>query len=171
MATGRSRAAVSPPGAGTRVPHPDTGGTATIRLLSDATGGAVTVWESARARGDTGGPGLHSHPGFDEVFYVLTGEYEFTVSGETVEAPTGTAVFVPRGAFHTFTSRGNAAARLLAIAIPGGIEDFFEEMASSPPRAGPAEVREKHRIRSPNRGTSPDNGGVREYGPGGPNSA
>lgn len=110
------------------LPRPDTGGTVTIKLPAEATDGAVTVWESRRASGDTRGPGLHTHPGFDELFYVLSGEYQFTAAGERFIAPTGTLVCIPRGVFHTFASTGAEEGRLLSFGVPGGIEDFFEEM-------------------------------------------
>lgn len=122
---------VVPPGGGKAVPRPDTGGTVTLKLTRESTGGAITVWESNRAAGDTGGPGLHSHPGFDEVFYVLAGEYLFTIDGTEFPAPAGTLAFIPRGAFHTFASTGRVDGRLLAFAVPGGVEDFFEEMAAA----------------------------------------
>lgn len=122
---------VVPPGGGKAVPRPDTGGTVTLKLTRESTGGAITVWESNRAAGDTGGPGLHSQPGFDEVFYVLAGEYLFTIDGTEFPAPAGTLAFIPRGAFHTFASTGRVDGRLLAFAVPGGVEDFFEEMAAA----------------------------------------
>ncbi len=127
----RRQPIVVPVGGGKSLPRPDTGGVVTIKLSSEMTGGACTIWESKRAGGDTGGPGVHSHPGFDETFYVLAGEYQFTIGHEKVIAPTGTTVFVPRGTFHTFSSTGLSEGRLLAFAVPGGIEDFFEEMASA----------------------------------------
>jgi mannose-6-phosphate isomerase-like protein (cupin superfamily) len=122
---------VVPPGGGTTFPRPDTGGAVTIKLAREATGGAITVWESHRSTGDTRGPGVHSHPGFDEMFYVLAGEYEFTAAGRRFAAPAGTFVFLPRGMFHTFVSTGAADGSLLGFGVPGGIEDFFEEAAST----------------------------------------
>ncbi len=118
-----------PPGGGKAVPRPDTGGTVTVKLSRESTGGAITVWESDRDAGDTGGPGVHAHPGFDEGFYVLSGEYLFTIDGTEFAAPAGTFAFVPRGAFHKFGSSGRIEGRLLGFAVPGGVEDFFEEAA------------------------------------------
>jgi quercetin dioxygenase-like cupin family protein len=120
---------VVPPGAGTTLPRPEIAGVVTIKLAGEATGGAITVWESSRAAGDVGGPGVHSHPGFDEMFYVLAGEYEFTAGGQRFTAPAGTFVLMPRGIFHTFASIGPTEGRLLHLGVPGGIEDALEEMA------------------------------------------
>lgn len=115
------------PGEGTTLPRPDTGGEVTIKLSSEGTGGVLTAWESRRRAGDNRGTALHSHPGFDETFYVLAGEYAFTASRRTFRAPAGTLVFIPRGVFHTFASTGAVPARLLSFVVPGGVEDFFEE--------------------------------------------
>ena len=129
MKTDRTGLLVVPPGDGPTLSRPDEGGVVTIKLPSEMTGGAVTVWESHRLAGDTRGPGVHSHPGFDEMFYILAGTYAFTVAGRRFTASAGTFVFVPGGIFHTFASRGDLEARLLHLAVPGGIEDCFEEAA------------------------------------------
>jgi mannose-6-phosphate isomerase-like protein (cupin superfamily) len=117
------------PGGGTTISWRETGGVVTIKLASETTGGAVTVWESYRAAGDTEEPGVHSHPGFDEMFYVLAGEYAFRAGGRRFTVPPGTFVLMPRGIFHTFASTGIIEGRLLQIGVPGGIEDALAEMA------------------------------------------
>ena len=137
------------PGEGKTLPRPDTGGAVTIKLSSAATGGAITVWESVRPAGDRRGPGLHSHPRFDEIFYVLGGEYQFLAGGEEFAAPSGTLVFVPRGIFHTFANTDAGEGRLLSLAVPGGVEDFFEEMAFADDEARPEAVGRKHGILFP----------------------
>ena len=103
------------------------GGLATIKLPSEMIGGAATVWESRRSAGDTRGPGLHSHPGFDEMFYVLAGEYAFTAGGRRFTATSGTFIFMPGAIFHTLASTGSLEGRLLHVAMPGAMEDFFGE--------------------------------------------
>jgi len=105
--------------------RPATGGSVTIKVAS----GAVTVFEARRKAGDAGGPGLHSHQGFDETFYVLSGEWEFVAGDETVIAAAGTVVHLPRGVPHAFRSTGREDGTLLGVANPGGIEEFFEEAA------------------------------------------
>src|SRR5436190_5589747 len=129
MRRDRSAPTVVPPGGGKTFPGPDTGGAVTIKVSSETTGGAITVWESRRPAGDSRGAGPHSHPGFDEMFYVLAGEYAFTADGRRFTAPMGTFVFMPRGTFHTFVGTGATEGRLLHLAVPGSIEDSLEEMA------------------------------------------
>jgi mannose-6-phosphate isomerase-like protein (cupin superfamily) len=104
---------------------------------------AATVFETARACGDAGGPGPHSHPGFDETFYVLSGEWEFTMGDRTVFAEQGTVVYLPRGIFHSFKSTGRLDGRLLGVAVPGGIEEFFAEAERT---SRDADVGERHGI-------------------------
>jgi hypothetical protein len=45
-----------------------------------------------------------------------------------VNAPAGTFLHGPRSIRHAFFNRGNAAARVQILAIPSGIERFFEEI-------------------------------------------
>jgi mannose-6-phosphate isomerase-like protein (cupin superfamily) len=112
-------------GEGRTIPRPGTHGSVTIKAAT----GASTVFETERPAGDAGGPGVHSHPGFDETFYVASGEWEFSIGDDTVIATPGTVVHVPRGAFHTFRSTGRVDGTLVGVAVPGGIEDFFDEAA------------------------------------------
>jgi mannose-6-phosphate isomerase-like protein (cupin superfamily) len=85
---------------------------------------------------DFEGVGLHYHKLHADSFYVLEGELEFTVDGETIRAPAGTAVVVPPGVVHAFSKPGTARARYLNIHAPD---------------AGFADV-----MRARNRGEEPD---------------
>jgi quercetin dioxygenase-like cupin family protein len=53
---------------------------------------------------DFPGVGLHFHKRHVDAFYVLEGELEFTIDGETIRAGAGTAVAVPPGVVHAFRS-------------------------------------------------------------------
>ena len=117
------------PGEGRFIPSPQTGGGVTIKVSSELSGGSLTVYESSDARRDQFGPGPHAHPSFDQVFYVLRGEYEFVVADRRLRARQGSAVFIPRGVFHDLESAGGTPGRLLTFCSPGGIEDFFAELA------------------------------------------
>jgi mannose-6-phosphate isomerase-like protein (cupin superfamily) len=64
------------------------------------------------------GPGPHYHERHVDSFYVLDGELEFTVGGETVHAPAGTYLLVPQGVVHSFTNPGPGGARFLNIHAP-----------------------------------------------------
>ena len=128
-----ARPLVVPPGDGENLPRPDTGGRLTVKIEGAATGGALTVYESARTVDDARGPGVHRHGWFDEAFYVLEGEYLFEFEeGGVVAVPPGGLVYVPRGALHGFRSSGRAYSRLLTICTPSGLEDAMREVVSAP---------------------------------------
>ena len=64
--------------------------------------------------GDEGmGPPPHSHD-WDESFYVIKGQIEFTCGGETAMCTAGTLVHVPAGTVHAF-SYGPGGGEMLEI--------------------------------------------------------
>lgn len=100
----------------------------TIRLHGRDTNGAVSFIELRDQPG--GGAPMHVHGREDETFHVLEGEYEFTCGGETFLAGPGTTVFGPRGIPHGYRYLGETPGRILLIATPAGIEEWFEEVAA-----------------------------------------
>jgi quercetin dioxygenase-like cupin family protein len=111
---------------------------------SEDTGGAYALWETTATPG-LPGPPPHIHHREDEALYVLEGELELSVEGDTTRAGSGSFVNIPKGTLHTWRNAGDAPARLLGMVAPGGFEDFFKEVGepatdpSSPP-AGPPDV-------------------------------
>lgn len=79
---------------------------------------------------DYEGAGPHFHERHSDSFYVLEGELEFTVDGETILATAGTYVLVPPGVVHSFTNRGPDGARFLNIHAPRtGFADYLRARA------------------------------------------
>jgi len=77
-----------------------------------------------------GAPPNH-HAGETEAFYVLDGEIEFTIDGETRVAGAGDFVPIPDGAVHAFTAGGEGAARVLILNAPGEMHAaFFTELGA-----------------------------------------
>lgn len=79
---------------------------------------------------DTGptytGASPHFHEHHTDAFFLLEGELEFTLGRETHPGPAGTAVVVPPGNVHAFTSTGRGRARFLNIHAPdSGFADFL----------------------------------------------
>lgn len=68
---------------------------------------------------DHEGPRAHFHQRHAHSFYLLEGELEFRVGGETVRGRAGTAVVVPPGVVHAFANVGPGSARFLDIHTPG----------------------------------------------------
>jgi quercetin dioxygenase-like cupin family protein len=89
-------------------------------------GGACLIFETWHASGAK--IPLHAHREEDEAFFVLNGEFEFLVGPDRLLATAGDLLFVPRGAFHGFTTVGPHTGRLLVTVTPGiQHEGFFLE--------------------------------------------
>jgi mannose-6-phosphate isomerase-like protein (cupin superfamily) len=72
------------------------------------------------------GPDPHAHDDHIDSFYVLEGEPQFLLGGETVRLGAGSFVAAPLGFTHTFASPGPERARLLNIHAPScGFHDFL----------------------------------------------
>lgn len=84
------------------------------------------------------GPPPHSH-GWDESFYVSSGQIEFTCGGETTLCDAGTLVHVPAGTVHSFRY-GPSGGEMIEITGRGSnaIEMFTALARELPP--GPPDV-------------------------------
>jgi len=69
-----------------------------------------------------GGPPAHHHNSYEEAFYVLSGEMEFRVDGETARVGAGSMAWVPRGATHAFRNPSAEPARMLVVTTPDAID-------------------------------------------------
>lgn len=108
----------------------------TLKVKGEQTGGAYSLFEVATRPG--GGPPPHVQHWEDEAVYVLEGEYEFLVEGDTTGANSGSLVFVSRGQMHAYTNVGNEPGRVLTVHTPGGVhERFFEEIGERADVSGP----------------------------------
>jgi quercetin dioxygenase-like cupin family protein len=79
---------------------------------------------------DTGptysGASPHFHERHTDAFFLLEGELEFTLGRQKHIGRAGTAVVVPPGNVHAFTSHGSGRARFLNIHAPdSGFSDFL----------------------------------------------
>jgi quercetin dioxygenase-like cupin family protein len=101
----------------------------TIKAGGADTGGELTVLEQVVAPGAASA--LHRHA-YQEVFYLLEGELEFTgvENGERVTFPVdaGGTVHAASGVAHGYRNTGIVPARFLAIIQPSGADRFFEEV-------------------------------------------
>jgi quercetin dioxygenase-like cupin family protein len=68
----------------------------------------------------------HSHSREDEFTVVLVGA---RVGDRVVEAGAGASLVKPRGIPHAMWNAGAEPARVLEVLSPGGLEDYFEELA------------------------------------------
>ncbi len=109
----------------------------TYRVRSAETDRAFFCFEASSSPGF--GPPLHIHS-YRELFYVLEGQYEFTIEqdGElrSIVGEAGTAVSVDGDVPHTFRNAGYRQGRLLFVHIPAALEEFFEEYGVPVSRPG-----------------------------------
>jgi mannose-6-phosphate isomerase-like protein (cupin superfamily) len=97
------------------------------------TGGALGLIEALVPPGFS--PPLHVHSREDEPMYVIEGRVTFQVGDQHFEAGPGSFVFLPKDVPHTFVVEGDAPARILELALPGGLERFHVE--GGKPAEGP----------------------------------
>jgi quercetin dioxygenase-like cupin family protein len=100
-----------------------------ILLAADQSHSSLGMFESLNQQGH--GPPRHVHHEEDETFYVLSGEVEFWMLGQSHTVRPGETVFIPRGTEHTFRIQGDSPARMLTVMTPGGFECFFAEMETN----------------------------------------
>lgn len=96
----------------------------TLLVPGKTTAGTYSVWEEVVP--PLAGPPPHSHPD-EEVFYILYGSFEFILNdpSQPIQATTGAAIHIPGQALHTYRNIGATAGKLLTIATPGKLEDYF----------------------------------------------
>jgi quercetin dioxygenase-like cupin family protein len=97
-----------------------------LKLTGRDTAGQLTVMLSAIL--PNAGPPLHKHSREDESFYVLEGEFVFESDGKRFRAGQGCFVSLARGTVHTFQNVSGKLGKLLILAQPAGVEDFFVEL-------------------------------------------
>lgn len=96
------------------------------RVLGPQTDGEFEMYEL------TLGPATidyHVHRKMDETIYVVEGEIEFIVAGETFLRPAGSVAFIPRGVHHGFSNRGPNRARVtILFTAAGNQHEYFREL-------------------------------------------
>lgn len=98
-----------------------------IRFLitGEQSGGALFMAEVSVPPGCGNPPHIHSRE--EETFYLLQGTLTVQIGAKTVTASPGDVVCLPRGVAHSFKNNGNVDVKALVVAVPGGLEKFFEE--------------------------------------------
>ena len=77
---------------------------------------------------------FHVHYADDEAWYILEGTMAFRLGDQEVLAPTGSAVFAPRGVPHTYWNPQPTAARYLLIMTPA-IRRLIDEIHETTDRS------------------------------------
>lgn len=98
-----------------------------IRVAGSDTNGTYAVVEQQHP--DRRGAPEHYHRFATETLIVLEGEYVILVDGELRRLKTGESVTVAPGVPHAFANKSGGPGRLLIVASPGGIENYFVAMS------------------------------------------
>jgi quercetin dioxygenase-like cupin family protein len=122
----------------------------TYRIIIDGeqTNGAYTIIDMLIP--PKGGPGPHSHPTFQEAYYILDGEIMLVTKEKSYTVTKGSYANIPfNGPVHKFTNRSDEAAHMLCLITPAGMEKMFEEIGKPvaadtvlpPPQMTPEELK------------------------------
>jgi quercetin dioxygenase-like cupin family protein len=121
-------------GEGERLAHFADGGEIFI-AAGPATGSAGFALGTQQVRAGGGIP-VHRHWEKDEAFYVLEGRGVFSLHDVSYPIAKGAAIFIPRNAWHGFTTAEHELL-LLWVMAPAGLDGFFRETcnpAGVPPK-------------------------------------
>jgi quercetin dioxygenase-like cupin family protein len=115
----------------------------THRLTREQTGGAYYLFEFALD--PESGTRLHVHHHEDEMVYVQQGAVEIRLGNRTMQAGAGGVVHLPKTIPHALYNPLPAASHYLALAIPGGLEDFFDAVDAAL-MAGPLDAEARQQL-------------------------
>jgi len=101
----------------------------THKLTHGQTGGAYYLFEFEFD--PESGNRFHVHQHEDEVIYVLEGEIEIRLGDQTLHATAGGVAHLPKRIPHGLYNPLKTRSRYLAIAVPGGMENFFDELSAA----------------------------------------
>ena len=73
----------------------------------------------------------HVHQHEDEVVYVIEGAIEISLADQKLQAVTGGIVHLPKQIPHGLYNPLLTTSRYLGLAIPGGMEHFFDELVKA----------------------------------------
>jgi quercetin dioxygenase-like cupin family protein len=82
-------------------------------------------------------PPPHSHPGTEELVYVLEGTLRYSVGDVTRDLRSGESMGTPRGVVHAFSNPHGAPARALIVNTPDIGAGYFREIAALVRPGGP----------------------------------
>ena len=74
---------------------------------------------------------LHVHRHEDEIVYVLEGTIEVRLGDQKLQAVAGGVAYLPKQIPHALYNSLKTRSRYLGMATPGGMENFFDELATA----------------------------------------
>jgi quercetin dioxygenase-like cupin family protein len=101
----------------------------THKLTQPQTSGGFYLFES-EFEPETGNS-LHVHRYEDEVVYVIQGSIEIRLDSKKLQADAGGVAHLPKNIPHALYNPLKTPLKILAMAIPGGMENFFDELGTA----------------------------------------
>jgi len=101
----------------------------TFKLDKNQTSGHFASWETIVQPGELGAP-PHYHKSFDEICRVLEGSVFIMTGNEVTEVKAGGWHLRPKEVVHTFWNSGATPAKTIDLCVPGGHEEYMQELAS-----------------------------------------
>jgi mannose-6-phosphate isomerase-like protein (cupin superfamily) len=98
----------------------------THKLTSEQTAGAFYLCEAVF--GPESGSPLHIHHYEDEVIHVVKGTIDIRLDNDGLQASVGGIVHLPKKIPHALQNPLKTPLRILVYAIPGGLENYFNEV-------------------------------------------
>jgi quercetin dioxygenase-like cupin family protein len=98
----------------------------THKLTHQQTSGAYYLFEFEFDA--ESGNSLHVHSFEDEVVYVLEGAIEIRLANQKLQAVAGGLAHLPKNIPHALYNPLKTTSKYLGMAIPGGMENFFDEL-------------------------------------------
>jgi quercetin dioxygenase-like cupin family protein len=87
----------------------------------------------------------HLHRGVAETIFVIDGEFEMSVAGQSSRLVPGQAVHVPADVVHSGGNVGQTTGRRIVLFSPAGMEKFFLEVGAA---SAEAEIDTRHAVAS-----------------------
>ena len=114
-----------------------------VRVLASAADGnpfEMFEWQGP----ENSGPPPHAHP-WTESYFVIDGEADVLIGGQSLRATPGCFVSVPPGTVHSYrvTSPG---AKFLVVTNPSGLKAFVEDMHDVADLSTVLQVAAKHSV-------------------------
>lgn len=113
-----------------------------IKISKTDTGGMLAMFEYTGY--EKTGPSMHVHFHQDEIFYVVEGEYRFSVGGKLMELRHGDTIFLPRNIPHTWIQLTDKGKLVYFVQPAGKAEEFFRTMSNLDHKPSQSEIDQIH---------------------------
>jgi quercetin dioxygenase-like cupin family protein len=101
----------------------------THKLTQPQTGGAFYLFEVEFE--PEPGNSLHVHRYEDEVVFVLEGAIQIRLDSRKLQTSAGAVAHLPKNIPHALYNPTKTPLKFIAMTIPGGMEDFFDELSAA----------------------------------------